>query len=632
MKISFVYFFFILLAFSNVLQAQDRIVTIRKSLDSISSVMPGLMQPVDLTVESVALDDFIRGLAISNNVNIAINTVPEISIENNFSGVKVIDVFVFLCDNYQLDIKLIGNIIVFSKYVAPTVAEKPKPQKTPTIEWNDRDSLLTYDLNNDTLMSVTKKITDLTGTNIILSPDIRTKLVNGYIKNVKLAEAVEKLAFMNGLVVSEDGKKAIQLIDKKEITNSDSQKSGGKTNNKSNVEKSDIEIANLNKNAFDINAENVAISEIITVASRFSGEPVIQLTEVKDKISLSVTNITFKELLDVILSSTSAVYKHSDSLYIVGEKSNSQLKSCRVIQFQHRSVIDLSKVIPEVFRQNLTVTEFPELNSLIVCGSEQSLENFSEFARSIDKNVPQVLIEVIIIDQQTSHTVSTGIKAGIGTVPTTTSGELFPSVNMTLGADAVNNLINSINGFGTINLGRVTQNFYLSLSAMESNGQINIRSTPRLSTLNGVESTLSIGTTEYYLEESNNIIGSQNPQTIVTQQYRSVEANFLMKILPIVHGDDQITLKITVEQSDFTGRISPNAPPGKVSRTFVSSIRIKNQEMILLGGLEEKSTSESGDGSPVLSRIPILKWLSSSRTREKSKKRLSVFIRPTIIY
>ena len=143
---------------------------------------------------------------------------------------------------------------------------------------------------------------------------------------------------------------------------------------------------------------------------------------------------------------------------------------------------------------------------------------------------------------------------------------------------------------------------------------------------------MSIGKTEYYLETSNNVIGTQNPQNIITQQYKSVNADLSITINPTVSGDDQITLEITVKQSSFTERINPSAPPGTITREFKSLIRIKNGQTIILGGLEENSTSDSGSGVPFLSRIPVIKWLFSSRTKTKSNNKLTVFIKPTVVY
>jgi type IV pilus assembly protein PilQ len=93
-----------------------------------------------------------------------------------------------------------------------------------------------------------------------------------------------------------------------------------------------------------------------------------------------------------------------------------------------------------------------------------------------------------------------------------------------------------------------------------------------------------------------------------------------------------VTLEIEVNQSNFTTRIAQQAPPGSVERKFSSIVRAGNRDMIILGGLEEKERSRSGSGLPFLSRIPVIKWLFGSRSDKKRHSKLTVFIRPTIIY
>ncbi|MDZ7743581.1 MAG: hypothetical protein U5Q03_18045 [Bacteroidota bacterium] len=152
---------------------------------------------------------------------------------------------------------------------------------------------------------------------------------------------------------------------------------------------------------------------------------------------------------------------------------------------------------------------------------------------------------------------------------------------------------------GLINLGKVNPNFYLTIQAMEEAGLLKVRSTPKLSTLNGHEATLSIGNTEYYLEERTDFIVNQSTSQKTTAIYKSVTAEFKLVIQPVVSGDDNITLNVAVDQSDFTGRISKQAPPGQVSRSFSSLIRVGNEEMILLGDWEEKTLKNTGSGWPL---------------------------------
>jgi type IV pilus assembly protein PilQ len=304
----------------------------------------------------------------------------------------------------------------------------------------------------------------------------------------------------------------------------------------------------------------------------------------------------------------------------------------KIIQMQYRTVDSILNVIPDDLLLSLETYIFREQNSIMLSGPSDKVDRIVEILKEIDKLVPVISIEVMIIDYNKSYTISTGIEAGITNEPIPqTSGSIFPSIDINLDSYSVNELITRFNGFGWAKLGKVTPNFYMSIQAMENQGILQIRSTPILSTLNGHKAELTIGNTEYYLEEQLNIIGTQNPQSQTIQTYKPIEAELSVVITPIVSGDDQITLEIEVTQSDFTERISTTSPPGKVQRTFKSKIRVKNEEMILLGGLEENRDSKTSSGVPILSKIPILKWFFSDRTEEKSKSKLNIFIKPTII-
>lgn len=290
-------------------------------------------------------------------------------------------------------------------------------------------------------------------------------------------------------------------------------------------------------------------------------------------------------------------------------------------------------IIPKEILTGLDVKIDSELNSFIVSGPSENISRFESFIQYIDKPVPVVLIEVMLLEVNRSAVIETGIKAGIGDKPVTTSGTVFPAVDINLGAQTLNNIINQFDGFGSLNIGKVVPNFYLSLKALESNGSVNIRSTPRLSTLNGHRAFLSIGETTYYVVTNQNFYGSQIPQTSEIKNYQPIDAELSLTIKPLISGDGQITMDVKVIQSSFNGqKVDKDAPPGINSREFTSIIRVKDQDLIVLGGLEEKVKNDTGTGVPILSRIPIIKWLFSSRKREDSKKKLTVLIKPTIIY
>ncbi|WP_019037740.1 type II secretion system protein GspD [Psychroflexus tropicus] len=289
-------------------------------------------------------------------------------------------------------------------------------------------------------------------------------------------------------------------------------------------------------------------------------------------------------------------------------------------------------LIPDEMLLDLSIKVDYELNSLYVSGPSQKVNRLKEYISKIDKAVPVVLIEVMIIEVSRNATVETGISWGLGDGPTETQGQLFPRADLTLSANSVNKVIGGFDGFGSFNLGKVVPNFFATIKAMESNGNLKIRSTPKLSTLSGHRATFSNGETSYYAVTQQNIIGANNPISSEVTNFFPIDAELGLTIKPIVSGDGQVTLDIFVIQSNFGERIQDDAPPNINSREFSSLIRVGNEDIVVLGGLEEQRKNDLGDGVPLLSRIPVIKWLFSQRRREDSKSKLTILIKPTIIY
>jgi len=312
-----------------------------------------------------------------------------------------------------------------------------------------------------------------------------------------------------------------------------------------------------------------------------------------------------------------------------------RINNAVVFRFQQRSASEeILDVIPQGLTQNVDIIRVPELNGLVLTGPDTETAVLIEFLKSIDTVIPLISIEVMIVSYNRSTARNMGLQAGWDGSKTNNfslngNGN---GANVTLTANSINNLLATFEGFGLLNLGQVSSNFYVQLDAMESAGVVKKESTPKLSTLNGHEASMSIKSTEWYVIEQQNINPGVNPIQTKTTNYQSVDAEFSVTIEPLVSGQEYITLKITVQDSDFGTQINPSAPPSKNTKKFESMIRVKNGEMILLGGLTESSVSKSDSGVPGLSRIPILKWFFSNSSKSTSKEELNIFIKTTVIY
>jgi type IV pilus assembly protein PilQ len=378
-----------------------------------------------------------------------------------------------------------------------------------------------------------------------------------------------------------------------------------------------------------VSANDVPIVDILKSIFDKTKVNFMFFSEPKEKTTIAVKNIPLESLLGFLLSTTDYTFKKSEDVFLFGLRSNEKLREIKVVRLKYRSISDVKSVIPADIAKGVKIDEFPELNAFILSGSDPNIKEVEGLITQIDQPVPVIMIELIIVDVNKTRNLNSGIKVGLSDQPVATKGTILPGLDVTISSSTINSFLDLI---GLTNLGRVTPNFYVSLSLLESNGLINISSTPKLSTLNSHEATLSIGETNYYLEQQQNVIGTQNPQTVITNQYKPVNADFSITVNPVLSGDDHITLDVSVNQSQFTGRISPNAPPGQSTRDFQSTIRVKNEEMIVLGGLERTEKSETGEGLPFIARIPIINWFFGNKRKVSNKSKLIIFIKPSIIY
>jgi type IV pilus assembly protein PilQ len=614
---------------SQAVNCQDKYLQIQEKLMILATGdIPSLNEKVNISVTNVSIQEFLRGVA--NNTGLNINVAPDLKIDviNNFSNVKVIDILMFLCRQYDLNISVIGNIINIFK----EKTDIPAPVKKQLVKFDPESGLLSIECDGEDLGTFAKAVVDKTGLNVVTAPGLDLIKVKGYIQNLPIDNSLDKFAYANNLKVRKTDDN-VYIFEKNEplsVVPNTSQQQNSNQKQQNNNGSSKFKVSFIYGDSISISAENTLISNIIKEAADLVHSDYFFTSPVQGESTLQIKGISFPSLLNYLFRNTTYSYQKKDGVYLIGDNKSRELKEFRIIQLQNRTIDTLLSIIPSELKKELELKEFPELNSLLVSGMPDRINTLESAIRALDKVVPNILIEVMIIDVKNSSSLMTGLEAGVGKKPKTAS-TVFPSVDFNVSSQSINNLINSFNGFGTVKIGNVTPDFYLNLKALETNGIINIRSTPKLSTLNGHSASLSIGNTEYYKEEQSNIYGSITSQSQIVTTYKDVKAELSVKIRPVVSGDDQITLDIEVTQEDFTSRISQFSPPGKVARTFKSLIRVKNQDMILLGGLEEKRNSDTGSGVPFLSRVPVLKWLFSSRNKGLADAKLNIFIKPSIV-
>ena len=597
---------------SNLLLAQNNEQEVITLLDSLAIKNPALNNEVDISVSDIPIKELVRILGNTTGLNVSIDPTSSVKVNSNFNKVKAKDVISFLCNNYNLQLDPYGSILYL----------KPIARKAYSLELDylDTDSILSYSSENTDAQIFFEELTKKTDQNFMLSPSVKNIKINGFGQNILLGSALEQIAQSNDLSIQKNSTGLYLVAPRIKA---------GKDVELGSVRRSKPVSLSYMNGAISLTASDNRIVEVLKSLEEQSHYHVLFLNAIDDKVSMNLSNLDINSFLKRLFYGSENTYKFDGNSIYIGKRNLPELKTCELIRLNNRRVDSLVYVLPKALTAGLSVEEFHEQNSLIVWGDADKIYDFKNIINDIDLPVPVILIDVIIIDSSKSFGVETGLEIGLGEAPVETKGVVNPGIDYTMNASSTNKLLNRI---GLTNLGRVSPNFYMNLRAMESDGIIDIRSTPQLSTMNGHSASMSVGQTEYYKEELSNIWGTQNPQLQTQSQFKPVEAKLEVIIKPFVTGNGNVSLDINVLQSEFTARISENAPPGLVAREFKSKINVKNQEMILLGGLEENTNRVTSSGLPLLSRIPILKWIFSSRSDTKEKRHLNIFIKPTVFY
>ena len=598
-----------------------RLARIGIQLDSLQVRDAGFAAEVDITVGKLPLPELLRNIARMSGANLSVRDLENIPVSCNFNRARVTDLLGFLCREYRLDLSVTGNIV--SVYPAAAV-ERPDPD--PSVSYRAADTTLCYDLSDDRLIDVVKKLTRQSGRNLLVSQSLYDRKLSGYVQHMPFDAALTALASVNGLTAERDAQ-GVWSIYREETRQQGAEGYAPAYSRRRQFADNELRVDSLGRITAHIGRGSV--QDIILDLCEQQGLNYFFKSPMNLTTGVYVDDTDFETLLGVLLKGSPYSYYRERGIYIFGATKSDGLTAARLVALSCRSVSNVDGLVPSGLRQGVEIKVFPDQNSLVVSGDQRDVARVETFVRSIDKPVPLITMEIIIADVTKSNIREIGLGSGVGKSPVQTAGTLGPGVDMTFSAGAVNNLLQRIRG--TVNLGKVTPNFYLSLQALEENGTIRLQSTPKLSTLNGHEATLTSGETQYYKEVQNNYYGTQNPIPSESYTWKSVDANLSIKVTPYVAEDRHITLEIEFEQTEFTSRAQEDAPPGTATRSFKSIVKVQNEEMVLLGGLDRNSMEKSSRGIPFLARVPVIKWFFGKDKRNKVERTLNVFIKPTIV-
>lgn len=301
---------------------------------------------------------------------------------------------------------------------------------------------------------------------------------------------------------------------------------------------------------------------------------------------------------------------------------------------QQQDLNDVQTALRNVFT-TAKLYAVPSQNAIIMRGTPDELLLAEKLINDLDKARAEVVVDVAVMEVNRDKTQTIGIQ-----LPQTATVNFQASnANSTTTSSSTSSTTTS-SGLTLNNLAHLNStNFAVTIGQAQANLLLSDTDTkvlqnPRLRASDGQEASLKIGekypvaTGSYQTGAATAIVSS----LVNTQfQYLDVGVNITMK--PTVHYGSDVTIKLKIEVSNTNGTLNLGGvnEPIITQRTVEQTIRLREGEASILGGILTKQNNRTVAGTPGLGELPILKYIFSSTTKENQDDEIVFMLIPHIV-
>jgi general secretion pathway protein D len=167
------------------------------------------------------------------------------------------------------------------------------------------------------------------------------------------------------------------------------------------------------------------------------------------------------------------------------------------------------------------------------------------------------------------------------------------------------------------------------INTVKTDNDFRILSTPQILTTDNEEARITVAENRPYQTRATTDVSGG---TFESFEYRDVGK--ILKITPHVTEDRQVRMQISLEVSSIDQRATlttSSTLPVTLKRTVDTTVIVKDQQTVVIGGLIDDSTTKTENKVPVLGDVPLLGWLFKKSTNEDVKTNLYVFLTPRVI-
>lgn len=286
-----------------------------------------------------------------------------------------------------------------------------------------------------------------------------------------------------------------------------------------------------------------------------------------------------------------------------------------IIPLHHLKADFVSDLLPTSFDW-FTPLVLPAQNAVIASGTSRQLEELIAFLTAIDAPTPLIQFDVMVVELTSRNQDQFGLLA------TDSDGAisfdlLTPSpLKLTFGTNPI-----------------LGADFVVTLNTLIQTGEAKLLANPTLSTLSGHEASFQVVTKSRFWDPGSQGDDGNQGNSGTRSGFHSVETGIKMRLKPWVSASRDITIEIEPEISDAAGSSSGGSSglPQTNERAVRTTVRVRDGETIIIGGLIQNTSRTSVAKLPILGHLPILGKLFTSTSTVEGETEFIIYITPRLL-
>ncbi|MEE8289841.1 MAG: type IV pilus secretin PilQ, partial [Candidatus Tectomicrobia bacterium] len=392
--------------------------------------------------------------------------------------------------------------------------------------------------------------------------------------------------------------------------------------------------------------QNADINDILRLIAEVSGLNVIAGPDVKGTVTTRMMDVPWDQALDVILKINGLGQEREEDIIRVAPLErfiNERKERIRARETAIQIEPTVTQIVPINYADaTLLMANLEKLlsargsifvdartNTMVITDTKQHIRDILVLVETLDRQTPQVMIEVRIVEATRDFSRELGVRFGgrftqiternfpnvvsVGGNVDPGPGNFLVDLPAAVGAGSGGAIGVVLSGVGSL--------LDLELSALESSGKAKIISNPRVVTLDNTEAFITSGVRIPFSTRSDG--GTQT---------EFVDASITLRVTPHITPDGFISMKINAAKNEPNQAVtSAEGQPSITTREANTEMLVRDGDTVVIAGLYKRDFSFTEDGVPGLSKVPVLGWLFKKQRRSDTIEELLIFITPRII-